>query len=61
MRLLLNRDPAPRVERLRSGFRVVDEPETEAAGADSVAAPDSRPSPSNRAPVESRAGGDGHK
>ncbi len=29
MRLLLNRDPAPRVERLRPGFQVVEEPETE--------------------------------
>ena len=42
-RLLLNRDPAPRVERLRPGFRVVDEPETEAAGADSVRAAPDRP------------------
>ena len=61
MRLLLNRDPAPRVERLRPGFRVVDEPETEAAGADSFAAPDEAAIPSQRAPVVSRVGSDGQE
>jgi nitrilase len=61
MRLLLNRDPAPRVERLRPGFRVVEEPDIEAAGTDSSAVHHSRPSPSNRAPIVRRAGADGQE